>query len=470
MWKPAQPQDAMLRGKWWEAFGDPELNGLEEQLNINNQNIKQYFENFMAARSLIREARSQFYPTVTVGPYYSRSRASANLRGATAQTGSTGTTTGTTGTSTTVVTNVGQQTTLLSAPLDISWEPDLWGRIRNTVRENQYAAQVSAADLENERLTEQAALAQAFFELRGEDQLQKVINENVEAERLSLDVAQAQYDTGIGDQISVVEAKTALASAEASAINVGIARSQYEHAIATLIGKPASDFGLPVRPMTVAPPALPIGVPSQLLERRPDIAAAERTMASANALIGVETAAYYPNLTLSAAGGFEASSLKHWFDWPSRFWSVGPTVSETVFDGGLRRATIQQYTATYNADVASYRQTVLTAFQQVEDSLASVRILSQQIAKEQQAVQSAQTYVDLAIERYKTGVDPYLNVLTAQTTLLADQQTLTGLQIQQMTSAVQLVEALGGGWDRSQLQTPQQVSAKPAAADTLKTP
>ncbi len=473
-WKPAQPQDAMLRGKWWEVFGDPELNGLEEQLNINNQNIKLYFENFMAARALIREARSQFYPTVTVGPSYSRSRSSANIRGATATASSSGTT-GTTGasgggTTNTVVPNVGEQTTLLTAPLDITWEPDLFGRIRNTVREQQYSAQVSAADLENERLTEQAALAQAFFELRGEDQLEKVTQDNVEADRQSLAVAQAQYETGISDQISVAEAQNTLQSAEASAINVGVARAQYEHAIAMLIGKPATDFGMPVRPMTVAPPPLPIGVPSQLLERRPDIAAAERTMAAANALIGVETAAFYPTLTLSASGGFEASTLKHWFDWPSRFWSIGPSASETVFDAGLRRATVQQYTATYNADVASYRQTVLTAFQQVEDYLANVRILSQQIAKEQQAVGSAQTYVRLALDRYKLGVDPYLNVLTAQTTLLADQQTLTGLQIQQMTAAVSLVEALGGGWDVSQLETPKQVSAKPDKADTVKVP
>ena len=377
-------------------------------------------------------------------------------------------TTGTTGTNT--GTTSGRQSTLWNAPLDISWEPDLWGRIRNTVREEQYSAQVSAADLENQRLTEEATLATAFFELRGEDALQKVLNDVVASDKGSYDLTQAQYQTGIADRIAVVQAETTLRSAEAAAINVGVARAQYEHAIATLIGKPATDFSLPFRPATPGPPPLPVGVPSQLLERRPDIAAAERTMAQANALIGVETAAYYPSLTLSASGGFESSTLKHWFDWPSRFWSIGPTFSETVYDAGLRRATIQQYTATYNADVASYRQTVLTAFQQVEDYLAQVRVLSEQIEKQREATAAAQTYADLAQDRFRTGLDPFLDVITAQTTLLADQQNLVSLEMQQMTAAVNLVEALGGGWDRTDLPTPAQVSAKPSKADSAKVP
>jgi NodT family efflux transporter outer membrane factor (OMF) lipoprotein len=279
-----------------------------------------------------------------------------------------------------------------------------------------------------------------------------------------------QYETGIVDRISVVQAETALRSAEAAAINVGVARSQYEHAIATLIGKPASDFTMPVRAVTTAPPPIPVGVPSQLLERRPDIAAAERTMAQANATIGVETAAYYPSLTLSATGGFEASTLKHWFDWSSRLWSIGPSFSETVYDAGLRRATIQQYTATYNADVASYRQTVLTAFQQVEDSLAEVRILSQQIDKQRQATVAAQSYADIENDRYKLGLDPFLDVMIAQTTLLGDQQSLVSLQIEQMTAAVSLVEALGGGWDSTDLPTPRQVSVNLTKPETTKLP
>jgi NodT family efflux transporter outer membrane factor (OMF) lipoprotein len=334
------------------------------------------------------------------------------------------------------------------------------------VRQAQYAAQVSAADLENERLTEQASLAEYFFEIRGQDRLQAIYNDTVAADQKTYDLTRSLYETGIDDQISVVEAETALRSAQAGATNVGVARAQYEHAIAVLLGKAASDFSIPVKPMTAAPPPVPLGLPSELLERRPDVAAAERTMAEANAAIGIAYAAYYPNLTLSAEGGFESSAFHNWLSWPSRFWSVGASLPETIFDAGLRRATVQQYVASYNADLAAYRQTVLSAFQQVEDGLAEVRILSKEIQQEQQAIDSAQTYLKLEQARYDTGVDPYLDVLIAQTTVLADQQTLNGLQVQQMTYAVGLVEALGGGWDRSQLPSTQQVTEKPAKSET----
>ena len=454
-WTVAQPADAKLRGKWWEIFNDPELNALEEQLDINNQNIKQFFENFMEARAIVREARSQYFPTLTAVPSVTHSRASANVGTTTA------TTTGTGATSTPQL-----QSTLYSLPLEASWEPDLWGKVRNTVRQAQYAAQVSAADLENERLTEQASLAEYFFEIRGQDRLQEIYNDTVAADQKAYDLTRSLYETGIDDEISVVEAETTLRSAQAGATNVGIARAQFEHAIAVLIGKTASDFSIPVKPMTVAPPPIPVGVPSELLERRPDVAAAERTMAEANAAIGIAYAAYYPNLTLTAEGGFESSVFHRWLTWPSRFWSVGASLPETLYDAGLRRATVQQYAATYNADLAAYRQTVLSAFQQVEDGLAEVRILSKEIQQEQQAVESAQTYLKLEQARYDTGVDPYLFVLIAQTTVLADQQTLNGLQVQQMTYAVALVEALGGGWDRSQLPGTQQVTQKPAKSET----
>ena len=457
-WTVAQPSDAMLRGKWWEIFNDAELNALEEQLNINNQNIKQYFENYMEARAIVREARSQYFPTLTAAPSVTHSRASANLGSTTANTSGTGTTTSTT--------TPQLQSTLYSLPLEASWEADLWGKVRNTVRQAQYAAQVSAADLENERLTEQASLAEYFFQIRGQDQLQKIFDETVDADQKAYDLTRSLYDAGIDDQISVVEAETTLRSAQAGATNVGIARAQYEHAIAVLIGKTATDFSIPVKPMTIAPPPIPVGVPSELLERRPDVAAAERTMAEANASIGIAYAAYYPTLTLTADGGFESSAFKKWLSSPSRFWSVGASLPETIFDAGLRRATVQQYVATYNADLASYRQTVLAAFQNVEDSLAEVRILSKQIQQEQQAVNSAQTFLKLEQGRYDTGIDPYLDVLIAQTTVLADQQTLNALQVQQMTSAVALVEALGGGWDRSQLPGTQQVTQKPAKSET----
>ena len=454
-WTVAQPADAKLRGKWWEIFNDPELNALEDQLNIDNQNIKQYFENFMEARAVVREARSQYFPTLSVVPSVTHSRASANVGSANANSAGTGTTS-----------SPQLQSTLYSLPLEASWEPDLWGKVRNTVRQAQYAAQVSAADLENERLTEQASLAEYFFEIRGQDELQKIYDDTVAADQKAYELTRALYEAGIDDQISVVEAETTLQSAQAGATNVGIARAQYEHAIAVLLGKAASNFSIPVKPMTIAPPPIPVGVPSELLERRPDVAAAERTMAEANAAIGIAYAAYYPNLTLSGEGGFESSSFSHWLSWPSRFWSVGASIPETIFDAGLRRATVQQYVATYNADLASYRQTVLAAFQQVEDSLAELRILSKEIQQEQQAVNSAQTYLKLEQARYETGVDPYVDVLIAQTTVLADQQILNTLQVQQITSAVALVEALGGGWDRSQLPNTQQVTQKPTKSET----
>ena len=448
-WTVAQPQDEALRGKWWEIYNEPDLNSLEDELNIDNQSIRQSFENFMEARALVREARSQYFPTVSVGGSYTRSQSSANL--------SSSTSSGTSG---------GKQTQVFSLPADVSWEPDLWGKVRNAVRASQYTAQLTAADLENERLTEQASLTEYFFEIRGQDALQKLLNETVEADKKALEAVRAAYDTGVGDQISVVEAQTTYESAQSAAINLGIARAQYEHAIALLVGKPASTFSIPVEPKTSAPPPIPVGLPSQLLERRPDIAAAERNMAAANAQIGVARAAFYPALTLSATGGVESEAIKNLLDWPSRFWSVGPSISETVYDGGLRRATVNQYTATYNANVAAYRQSVLVAFEQVEDSLAAVRILSQQILRQQEAVESSRTFLRLESTRYEAGIDPYIDVVTAQTTLLSNRQSLTNLQVQEMTASVQLIEALGGGWDRSQLPTPAQITQRPTKLET----
>jgi NodT family efflux transporter outer membrane factor (OMF) lipoprotein len=402
----------------------------------------------MEARALVREARSQYFPTVSVGGSYTRSRSSANVSS-----------------SATSSTSAGKQTQVFDLPADVSWEPDLWGKVRNAVRASQYTAQLTAADLENERLTEQASLAEYFFEIHGQDALQKILNNTVDDDKKAVEVVQAAYDTGVGDQISVVEAKATLESAQSAAINLEIARAQYEHAIATLIGQPASTFSIPVEPRTSVPPAIPVSLPSQLLERRPDVAAAERNMAAANAQIGVAYAAFYPALTLSATGGMESSAIKHILDWPSRFWSVGPSISETVYDGGLRRATVNQYIATYNANVAAYRQSVLTAFQQVEDALAAVHILPQQIQRQQEAVDSSQTFLKLELGRYDTGIDPYIDVVTAQTTLLANQQSLATLQVQHMISSVQLIEALGGGWNRSQLPTEVQVTQKPSKSE-----
>jgi NodT family efflux transporter outer membrane factor (OMF) lipoprotein len=449
-WKVASPQDAMIRGKWWEIFNEPELNTVEEQLNVDNQNIKVSFENYMAARAVIAEARAQYWPTITAGPSWGRSRSSKNT-GNNSNNNSNN--------------NSGSASSLWSLPLDVSWTPDFFGKIRNEVREAQYTAQASEADLELEKLTEQASLAQYYFEIRGQDMLQQILDRTVEADQKALDAAQGAYDSGTGDYISVVEAKTTLQSAQSSAINVGLLRAQYEHGIALLLGKVATDFSIPVKPMIYTAPAIPTGLPSQLAERRPDVAAAERTVAAANATIGIGYGAFFPQVTLSASGGFEASTFKHLFDWPSRFWSIGPSTSQIIFDGGLYRAQLHQYEAQYNADVATYRQTVLTAFQQVEDALSATRIYSQQILRQQEAVKSSQEFLDLEMQRYQSGVDPYVDVLTAQNTLLSSQVTLNSLQVSEMASAVQLVQALGGGWDRSQLPTPQQAGAKVPSTD-----
>lgn len=445
-WKVADPKDAMIRGKWWEVFNEPELNALEEQLNVNNQNIRVSFENFMEARAVVAEARAQFWPTITVNPGWSRSKSSGNLRNSSQA-------------------NAGQSSTLWTAPLDVSWTPDLWGKIRSQVHAAQYTAQASEADLELEKLTEQASLAQFYFEIRGQDMLQKILNDTVAADQKAFDSAQGAYDAGTGDYISVVEARATLQSAKASATNVALSRAQFEHAIAMLVGKLATDFSIPVKPMIYTAPPIPTGVPSQLAERRPDVAAAERTLAAANATIGIGYGAFFPQVSISASAGFESSTLKHLFDWPSRFWAIGPSAAQTIFNGGLYRAQLHQYEAIYNSDLATYRQTCLTAFQQVEDALAATRVYSQQILQEQEAVKSSEQFLEMEMQRYNTGVDPYVDVVTAQTTLLGNQLTLNNLHVEEMLAAVQLVEALGGGWDRSQLPLPSQVSAKVRNSD-----
>jgi len=450
-WQPAKPEDAALKGKWWEAFNEPELNGLEEQLDINNQNIAQYFQNFMAARALVGQAKSQFYPTVSVDPSYSRARTPSTLRDTGAATS-------------------GTTATNLALPIDASWAPDLWGKVRNTVSEYQFATQVSASELENERLTEQADLAEFYFELRGQDALQDVLNKTVDADRKSLELTRTLVDTGIDSPESVAQAEVTLANAEEEATGIATNRAIYEHAIATLIGKPASEFSLPVKGLTTPVPAIPIGIPSELLQRRPDIAAAERTMAEANALIGVEKAAYYPALSLTGSGGLESSKISTLFSVPALFWSVGASASQLIFDGGLRKATIAQYTAQYNADAAAYKQTVLTSFQQVEDYVATLRVTSGQITQQDTAVNAAQRYVDIAMARYETGLDPYLNVISAQTTLLSDQQTAVTLRVNEMTAAVELVQALGGGWNVNQLPASKTVTSKGAQGQVANTP
>jgi NodT family efflux transporter outer membrane factor (OMF) lipoprotein len=306
-------------------------------------------------------------------------------------------------------------------------------------------------------------LAEFYFQLRGQDALQDIDNKTIVAQKKSLELTQVLLETGIDSPEDVAQAEVTLANTEATAVGVATNRAIFEHAIAMLIGKPASDFSMPVKALTTPVPVVPVDIPSKLLQRRPDIAAAERTMAEANALIGVETAAYYPTLDLTAAGGWEASAISTLFTAPARVWSLGASASETIFDGGLRSSTLRQDNAQFNADVAAYRQTVLTAFQQVEDFVATVRVLSQQIERQRVAVAAAQRFLDIATSRYQTGIDPYLNVITAQTTLLTDQQTEVTLRVSEMTAAVQLIQALGGGWDIGQLPPADDVTTRKVA-------
>lgn len=446
-WKPAQPSDAAIRGKWWEAFNDPTLNELEEKASASNQNIAAAAANFLAARALVREARSQYFPTLTTSPSI------VNERPSPAQFG--GLQTATSSSSGVSV----KSFTDFSLPFDASWEPDLWGRVRNSVRANVSAAQASAADLENVRLSTQAELAVDYYELRAQDSLKQIFDSTVSAYQDAYDMNASLYRAGVGTDEAVAQAEAQLKAAQAQDTNLGILRAQYEHAIAVLIGEPASSFSLAAATGRANPPAIPVGLPSELLERRPDIASAERAMAQANAQIGVAKAAYYPNLVLGAAGGFGSSSITDWFTWPSRFWSVGPTLAETIFDAGLRSATMQQYRAIYDQTVANYRQTVLTSFQQVEDNLAALRLLSQDIQQQDAAVDAASRSLEEATARYKAGLDPYLNVISAQTILLNDQQTVVTFRMQQMVASVQLIKALGGGWDATQLPSPKQVSS-----------
>jgi NodT family efflux transporter outer membrane factor (OMF) lipoprotein len=431
----ASPADSTLRGDWWQMFNDPELNTLEEQVNISNQNIAEAMGAYYSARAMVREARSQYWPTATVDPDITRQRVQS-----TNTSGSKGS-----------VANY-------SLPVEASWEPDLWGRVRNTVAAQAANAQVSAADLENTRLSMHAELATDYFELRGQDNLQQLLDSTVVAYQQSLDLTNVLYQTGIDNDESVAQAETQLKSAQAEDTNLGILRAQYEHAIAVLVGQPPSTFTIPPLAKQPVPPTVPVSAPSDLLERRPDVAAAERTMAQGNALIGVATAAYYPSITLSGSVGFNSTSFTDWFAWPNRVWSVGTSLAETVFDAGLRKATVQQYRGQYNEDVATYRQTVLTAFQQVEDNLASERILAVEVQQQDDAVASAQRYLGLATDRYRLGIDPYLNVITAETTLLTNQQTAVDLRTSQMTSAVELIEALGGGWNVTQLPSMKAVA------------
>jgi len=436
-WKFARPNDAVIRSKWWEMFNDPQLNSLEEQLHTANQNIAIADANFRAARALVKESRSQYFPTVTTSPSIIVSRQSAA--------------------STHSNVSPGRQSVNYTLPFDATWEPDFWGRIRNTVVASASEAQASAADLQNVRLSVEAELAFDYYQLRSLDTEKRLLDTTIAAYQQQLELTRVRFQTGIASDEDVAQAETQLKTTEAQATDLGIARAQFEHAVAVLAGQPPAGFSLAAASSDGQPPVIPVGLPSQLLERRPDIAAAERRVAESNAEIGITRAAFFPSLTLSATAGLESTSIASWFTWPARFFSLGPTLSQTLFDKGRRKAATEVARAQYEGTVASYRQTVLTAFQEVEDNLATLRILSRELDEQNDAVASSQRALSVATERYKSGIDSYLNVITAQTTLLNNQRTAVTLQMQQMTASVELIKALGGGWNQSELPTPKQL-------------
>ncbi len=425
-WKFAHPSDATIRGKWWEMFNDAQLNSLEEQVNTANQSIALADANFRAARAIVKESRSEYFPTVTTSPSIIVSRQS--------------------GVATHSNVSPGRQSVNYTLPFDATWEPDFWGRIRNTVVASTSEAQASEADLQNVRLSVEAELAFDYYQLRSVDAEKALLDSTIAAYQQQLELTRVRFQTGIASDEDVAQAETQLETTQAQATDLGIQRAQLEHAIALLTGQPASTFSLPTAPSDTKPPVIPVGLPSQLLERRPDIAAAERRVAEANAEIGVTKAAFFPSLVLGATGGLESTSIASWFTWPARFFSLGPTLSQTLFDKGRRKAANEVARAQYDATVANYRNTVLTSFQEVEDNLAALRILSHELDQQNEAVASAQRALSLSNERYKSGIDSYLNVINAQATLLNNQRTVVNLQTQQMTASVELIKALGGGW------------------------
>jgi NodT family efflux transporter outer membrane factor (OMF) lipoprotein len=435
-WKVAQPKDDTLRGTWWEIFNDPQLNALEGQVDISNQNVAAAEAQFRQARALVQAARAAYFPTVTVGVGVTRS-----LRSSTLNTG---------------LSASRNAVTEYSLPVDVSWELDVWGRIRRTVESSQENAQASAADLETARLSARTELAQDYFQLRSFDTQKQLLDAAVADFEKSLALTNNRYNSGVASRAEVLQAETQLKTTQAQAIDVGVQRAQLEHAIALLIGKPASAVSIPEAPltMTTAPPPIPLGVPSEVLERRPDIAAAERRVAAANAQIGVAEAAFYPTVSLQASGGFESSSLSKWLSWPSRFWSVGPAISETVFDGGLRRAQSDQARAAYDANVALYRETVLAGFQEIEDNLAALRILESEAQVQDEAVTAAQQSAAVITNQYRAGIVNYLDVITAQTAALTNERTAATILGNRLNATVLLVKALGGGWNASNLPPP----------------
>jgi NodT family efflux transporter outer membrane factor (OMF) lipoprotein len=422
-WKLAQPDDTLLSTKWWELFNDPDLNRLEEQVAVSNQNIAVAAARYRQARALVEGAQSAYYPSLSVGASATRSLVSTSAgRG----------------------TNGPKSDFLL--PVNFSWEIDVWGRIGRSVEASQAGLQASAADLAAVQLSAQAVLASDYLLLRSLDAQKQILDETIANYQKTVDLTRNRYSAGISAKVDLLQAETQLKTTQAQMIDLGGQRAQLEHAIAILLGMPAGDFSLPPLPLIGLPPLIPVALPSELLERRPDIASAERHMATANAQIGIARAAYYPSVKLGTSFGFESSDVSTWLSWPSRLWSVGPSVSQTLFDGGLRNSQNDQALAVYDATVATYRQTVLDAFGEVEDNLALLSILAHEAAVQNEAVEAARQSVQIVLNQYEVGVVGYLNVVAAQTIELNNRKTALGILARRMTSAVQLVKALGGGW------------------------
>ena len=430
-WKVAQPNEQKFGGRWWEIFQDPRLNSLEQQVEVSNQNLKAALTQYQQARAVLRYYRADYYPTITGGASATREKFSATR-------------------TTTTIAN-GKTISDFLLPLDLSYQVDVWGRVRKTVESNREQAQASAADLAVVNLSMHADLAMDYFAARSLDAEEQLLKNTVVQYEQALQLNEERYRGGIASEVEVEQARTILETTRAQAIDVGVARAQYEHAVAVLMGKPPAEFALPPLPLTTPPPSIPVGVPSELLERRPDIAAQERLVASANAQIGLAKTAYYPLVSLAAAGGFESGTITKLIQGPSVFWSAGPSAVLTLFDAGRRRAVTDEARAGYDYAVASYRETVLTGFQQVEDSLAALRILQQEADVQDVAVKAAEKSLDLSNIRYTGGVTSYLEVITAQNAALANEVAAVNILGRRMASAVQLIQALGGGWDQSTL-------------------
>ncbi len=431
-WKKAAPGDEQLRGKWWEMYGDPQLNRLEDTIIVSNQTLKSQYEQYRRATDTVREYRADYYPTVQVAPSYGRTKLSTNrpLK---------------------VPSTSGSTYNDLIAAGQVSWEPDLWGRIRRTVEAARATVQATAADVANVDLSLHSELAMDYFEMRGLDTQQQLLESTVTEYKRFLDLTERRFHGGVATESDVALAQTQLDQTQAQLIDVGVARAQYEHAIATLTGTPASSFSLATAPLILALPQVPVGVPSEMLERRPDVAGAERRADAANAQIGVAIAAFYPTISLNGSGGFESYRPGILFQGPSAIWSLGGQAQQLIFDAGRRRAITDEARASYDAQVANYRQSVLQAFQDVEDQLAALRILNQESAAQDKAVRDAERSVSISTSRYKGGVTTFLEVITAQTTELTNQRTAADITTRQFSASVQLIKALGGGWDPKQL-------------------